>query len=150
MTTATLKKKIHIKPVGKSNLAFVFLVQEYGLRPIKTQKDHDYYLNLSKELMKQLATDMDLKGKEGIRHYLSFLAPRLEEFETEKWPAKKVTGGEMLEFLRKQQGLTQKDLKKEIGEQPYVSDIEKGKKNLTTSQIEKLCKRFDVSPNVFF
>jgi len=46
--------------------------------------------------------------------------------------------------------LTQADLEDEIGAQPYVSDILRGKKRLTSEQIGKLSKRFGVSPAVFF
>ena len=49
-----------------------------------------------------------------------------------------------------QNGLTQGDLQKEIGKQPYVSDILKGKKKLTAGQIDRLSNRFGVSPAVFF
>ena len=47
-------------------------------------------------------------------------------------------------------GLAQADLAEEIGAQPYVSDILRGKKTLTSEQIGKLAKRFGVSPAVFF
>jgi len=150
MTIATLKKNIHVRPAGDSNKTFVFLMTTYGIRQINSQKSHAYYLELSKDLLKQLAADGDPESAEGIRHYLSLVTLHIRNYETERWPAEKTSGGEILEHLRKQQGLTQKDLKTEIGEQPYVSDIEKGKKQLTTSQIQKLSKRFGVSPSVFF
>lgn len=150
MTIAALKKKIHVQPIGDVNETFVYLMKTYGVRPIKSQKDHAYYLELSKDLMKQVAADTDGKSMAGMRQYLSLLGPYIENYEANKWPANKVAGGEMLEYLRKQHELTQKDLKKEIGEQPYVSDIEKGKKPLSALHIKKLCRKFGVSPSVFF
>jgi len=85
-----------------------------------------------------------------VRQYLSVLAPCLKQFEQAHWPRGRTSGREVLAFLLEQNGLTQADLGEEIGAQPYVSDILRGKKNLTREHIQKLAKRFGVSPAVFF
>lgn len=55
----------------------------------------------------------------------------------------------MLAYLMNLQGLTQKDLAKEVGGQPIVSKILKGERDLNIRQVKALAKRFKVSPEVF-
>ena len=80
MTIATLKRKIQVQPLGNLNETFVYLMTTYGLRPIKSQRDHAHYLELSKSLLKQLVTDIDERFKAGIRQYLSILGPTIENY----------------------------------------------------------------------
>ena len=54
-----------------------------------------------------------------------------------------------LKFLMEEHHLMTNDLM-EIGSQNVVSEILSGKRQLTTSQIKALSKRFNVSPAVFF
>jgi len=55
----------------------------------------------------------------------------------------------MLAYLMDLQGLSQKDLAKELGGQPIVSKILNGERELNLRQIKALCKRFNLSPEVF-
>jgi len=53
-------------------------------------------------------------------------------------------------LLMSQHGLTGSDFKDEIGGRSYVSQILSGHKKLTKVHIEKLSKRFNISPELFF
>lgn len=57
---------------------------------------------------------------------------------------------EMLSFLMEQNGLSQYDLADELGGQPVVSDILRGKRKLSRDHIERLGERFHVSPASFY
>ncbi|MBI4404130.1 MAG: helix-turn-helix domain-containing protein, partial [Deltaproteobacteria bacterium] len=88
----------------------------------------------------------------GVRTYLEGLSLMVANYEREAFPnvGKKVSGREMLKYLMELQGLTQTNLQKELGGQPNVSAILKGKRKLNARQIQALAKRFNVSPSVFF
>lgn len=151
MTLQTLEKKvsgIHIEPAA--NVIYAFLVERFPPREIKKASEHRAYRDLVGTLMRELARGPDRLSAEGIRQYLSLLAPFIEKYEKARWPRRRTSGREILAFLMEQNGLAQADLEHEIGAQPYVSDILRGKKHFTTEQIEKLSRRFGVSPAVFF
>ena len=80
---------------------------------------------------------------------LSLIASNIETYETQHYPAKKISSIEMLKFLMDEHGLGQGDLP-EIGSQSLVSKILNGERQLTLEHIRSLSKRFGVSPAVFF
>lgn len=150
MTLQTLEKKVAgIRIEAAANRVYAFLVERFPPREIKSIAEHHAYRELLGTLMREL-NGADRRSAEGIRQYLGVLAPLLAKFEQTHWPRSKTAGREVLAFLMEQNELTQADFKDEIGAQPYVSDILRGKKHLTSEQIQKLSKRFGVSPAVFF
>ena len=151
MTLQMLEKKVsRIKIDSEPNPVYGFLVGRFPPREIKNALEHRGYRDLVGTLMRELGHGDDKRSKAGIRQYLGVLAPFLAKFERVHWPRGQTSGREILAFLMEQNGLTQADLDEEIGAQPYVSDILRGKKKLTSEQIQKLSKRFGVSPSVFF
>lgn len=56
----------------------------------------------------------------------------------------------VLKVLMQQHGLKTSDFEHEIGKKSLVSQILNGHKNLTRNHIEKLAKRFNISPGLFF
>ena len=126
------------------------LVEKFPPCEIRSAAEHRKYLELIKVLMRELGSGCAGPMAEGMRRYLSVLTPFVRRFERSHWPSARATGTEALAFLMEQNGLKQGDLREEIGKQPYVSDILNGKKNLTAEQIQRLSKRFGVSPAVFF
>jgi len=54
-----------------------------------------------------------------------------------------------LRLLMEQHGLTQTDLRAELGGQPVVSDILNGKREINARQAKALAARFHVSPAAF-
>jgi len=59
-------------------------------------------------------------------------------------------GVSTLRLLMSQYGLTGSDFENEIGKRSYVSLILKEERSLTRAHIEKLSKRFSISPALFF
>jgi HTH-type transcriptional regulator/antitoxin HigA len=62
----------------------------------------------------------------------------------------KASGVEVLRELMAANGLTQKDLAGDLGGESIVSLILQEKRQLNRQQMEKLSRRFHVSPAVFF
>jgi HTH-type transcriptional regulator/antitoxin HigA len=85
---------------------------------------------------------------ERIISLLKLLAKNIEEYEAHRYPSKPASPIEMLEFLMDEHSLNQNDLP-EIGSQSLVSKILSGDRKLTVEHIQKLSKRFGVSPSVF-
>ena len=56
---------------------------------------------------------------------------------------------EVLRLLMEQNGLTQTDLRAELGGQPVVSAVLNGKRAINARQAKALAARFNVSPAVF-
>ena len=151
MTLQTLERKVaKIGALEPPNRAYALLVEKFPPCDIRSAAEHRVYLELIKLLMRELGSGCAGAMAEGIRRYLSVLTPFVGRFEQSHWPTSRATGREALAFLMEQNGLKQGDLQEEIGKQPYVSDILNGKKELTAQQIQKLSKRFGVSPAVFF
>jgi HTH-type transcriptional regulator/antitoxin HigA len=57
---------------------------------------------------------------------------------------------EVLRFLIKLRGLSQRDLIPEFGVESTVPLVLAGKRKMTHDHIERLSQRFHVSPSVFF
>lgn len=94
----------------------------------------------------------DLSGadRHAIERYVEAVVPFVEEFEKKAFPIKDVSPEAMLRFLMDQNDLSQYDLATDLGGQPVVSDILRGKRKLTREHIERLSVRFHVSPATFY
>ena len=87
-----------------------------------------------------------IKKADSLIYILSLV---IEDYEKEHFNFPGAEGHEVLELLMDQHGLTQADLKKELGGQSVVSDILNGKRELNKRQIKELSKRFNVNPSCF-
>ena len=85
-----------------------------------------------------------------IRKYLNAALPFLEAYEKKEFPLDSVTPEEVLRFLMEQHQLSQYDIAQDLGGQSVVSNILSGKRRLTREHIERLSKRFRVSPASFY
>lgn len=151
MTLKTLEREVAgIRIAPKGNSTYSFLLKRYPPREITSKALHSSYIGLIEALMRLLAKEGASAVADGIRMYLELLVPLITRFEDEHYPKSRVPGRVMLAYLMEEHSLNQGDLVKEIGSQPYVSDILSGKKQLTAQQIGKLSKRFNISPSVFF
>lgn len=74
----------------------------------------------------------------------------IERYEDERFPIPEAGPVQVLRFLIDQHGLSQRDLIPEIGAESTVSQVLSGKRKLNRDHIERLSKRFHVSPAVFF
>jgi HTH-type transcriptional regulator/antitoxin HigA len=89
-----------------------------------------------------------VKKDEHLTSLLRLIAKNIEEYEAHRYPTKHMTPIDMLEFLMDEHNLSQSDFP-EIGSQSLVSKILSGERQLTVEHIQKLSKRFGVSPSVF-
>ena len=74
----------------------------------------------------------------------------VEAYEEERYPIRSASPVEILKELIDANNLRQKDLAPLLGSESIVSEVLSGKRELNKHHIEKLSKRFRVSPAVFF
>lgn len=81
---------------------------------------------------------------------IDLLTLLIEHYEAERYSIPKADPVTVLRFLMESHHLSQKDLSRELGVESTVSLVLKKKRRLNVNHIEKLSKRFKVSPAVFF
>jgi HTH-type transcriptional regulator/antitoxin HigA len=112
--------------------------------PITSERQHQEYLAvLDKLASKERPTSDEEK-------YAEVLISLVEAYEEEHHAIPEASAVEVLRALMEANGLRQKDLAPSLGTESIVSEILSGKRELNKRQIEKLSKRFHVSPAVFF
>jgi HTH-type transcriptional regulator / antitoxin HigA len=82
--------------------------------------------------------------------YADVLSTLIEAYEEEHHAISEASPVEVLRALMEANELRQKDLAPILGTESIVSEILRGKRELNKGQIEKLSKRFRISPAVFF
>ncbi len=81
---------------------------------------------------------------------IELLTLLIERYEEEHYSLPKASPTDVLRFLLERNGLKQRDIARELGGESVVSEVLSGKRKLNTTQIERISKRFHVSPAVFF
>ena len=89
-----------------------------------------------------------LSAKE--REFAELLTVLIEAYEDEHYPIPAASPVEVLVHLMEANNLKQKDLAPLLGSESVVSEVLRGKRELNKHHIERLSKRFGVSPAVFF
>ncbi len=74
----------------------------------------------------------------------------VERYEQEHYPVPAADPPDVLRFLLEQSGLSQRDIASELGSESTVSLVLSGKRQLNRLHIERLSRRFNLSPAVFF
>jgi HTH-type transcriptional regulator / antitoxin HigA len=111
--------------------------------PITSERQHQEYLAVLDQLaVKDHPTSAEEK-------YAEILMTLIEAYEEEHHPIPDASPVEVLRALMEANGLRQKDLAPIFGSEGIVSEILHKKRNLNKTHIEKLSKRFHVSPAVF-
>src|ERR1044071_5457969 len=133
------------------NHLFQTLLLRLPPQPIKDKKMHKAYSDVL-QMLAELLGERSLtgKGKEEIETYFGSVSHFVAEYEREIFPQAAGTPEDMLEFFMDQFKLKQTDLSDDLGGQPVVSDILNGRRKLNRDQIERLARRFHVSPGTFF
>jgi len=80
---------------------------------------------------------------------IELLSLLIDRYESDRYVPPEASPLQVLRFLMDQHGLTQQDLRPEIGSESLVSLVLSGKRNLTISHIRALAKRFGVPAAVF-
>jgi len=81
---------------------------------------------------------------------VELLTVLIERYESQRYPVPEAAASEVLRFLLDQNGLSQRDLAQELGNETTVSLVLSGRRQLTRDHIARLSRRFHVNPSVFF
>jgi HTH-type transcriptional regulator / antitoxin HigA len=81
---------------------------------------------------------------------IELLTLLIERYEQDHYTVPEASPADVLRFLLERHGLRQRDVAADVGGESVVSEVLSGKRKLNTAQIEKLSRRFHVSPAVFF
>jgi HTH-type transcriptional regulator/antitoxin HigA len=149
MTIATLEKKLKPLEAPIDNDLLRWLYLHLPPRLIKSRKMHRDYSEAVRILMRE-SDSLDAGNRAAVGQYLSAVIPFIERYEKKVFPIEPATPEDVLGFLMEQHDLTQYNLAKELGGQPVVSQILRGKRRLTREHIERLSKRFGVTPATFY
>ena len=112
---------------------------------IHSEKENQHYTALLEELDHR--QDKLTPAEQRLAELLTLL---IEDFEEKHYSSRPATGIEALEELMEANSLKQKDLVSIFGTPSIISEVLNGKRRLTTEQIRKLSRRFQVSPELFF
>ena len=112
--------------------------------PITSEQQHEQYLSvLDKLASKDNPTTEEEK-------YAEVLMTLIEAYEEEHHAIPDASPIEVLRALMDANDLHQKDLVPIFGSESIASEVLRKKRALNKNHIEKLSKRFNVSPAVFF
>jgi HTH-type transcriptional regulator/antitoxin HigA len=112
--------------------------------PITSERQHEQYLAvLDKLASKEHPTTEEEK-------YAEVLMTLIEAYEEEHYSIPDASPVEVLRALMDANDLRQRDLVPIFGTESIVSEVLNKKRALNKNHIEKLSKRFHVSPAVFF
>lgn len=112
--------------------------------PITSDRQHEHYLSvLDKLAAKESPTPEEEK-------YAEVLLTLIVAYEEEHHAIPDASPIEVLRALMDAHNLRQKDLVPIFGAESIVSEVLHKKRALNKTQIERLSKRFHVSPAVFF
>jgi HTH-type transcriptional regulator/antitoxin HigA len=84
------------------------------------------------------------------RHFAELLTLLIEAYEEKRYAVRESSPVAVLTELMHANELRQKDLAPFLGTESIVSEILSGKRELNKTHIERLSKKFKVSPAVFF
>ena len=112
--------------------------------PIASERQHEEYLSVLDKLANK-ATPTSQEKK-----YAEVLMTLIEAYEEEHHSIPDASPVDVLRALMEANDLRQKDLVPIFGSESIVSEVLHRKRDLNKTHIEKLSKRFHVSPAVFF
>jgi HTH-type transcriptional regulator/antitoxin HigA len=133
--------------MAKMSTAVMKICEYEGFRlpkPITSDAENEMY---TEKLL-----NLERKGHLTVaeRAFAELLTALIEAYEEEHYPIPDARPHEVLMELMNANDLRQKDLVPFIGPESLVSMILNGRRPLTTKHIQKLSRRFSVSPEVFF
>lgn len=112
--------------------------------PITSERQHEEYLSV----LDKLASKERLTSEE--EKYAEVLMTLIEAYEEEHHSIPDASPIEVLRALMDANDLRQKDLVSIFGSEGIVSEVLHKKRSLNKTHIERLSRRFQISPAVFF
>lgn len=131
-------------PAIAERLPAKYLLKEETPKTISSREQHEAYLARLFELQRKLHQTAE------ETETAKLLVILIADYEAKHVQIEKAPGVDVLKELMNANGLRQKDLAGDLGGESIVSLILQGKRQLNRQQIEKLSRRFHVSPAVFF
>jgi HTH-type transcriptional regulator / antitoxin HigA len=125
------------------------LISEIGGAPkvITSDAQHQRYVSALLELERQQRRG---RLKAAGRELAELLTLLVDKYEEERHQIPSASPIEVLRELMEANGLRQKDLIPEFGTESIVSEVLNGRRELNKDHIERLSRRFRISPAVFF
>ena len=120
------------------------MIRRGAPRMIHSDKELAEYTNT---LFALTAKPKRTAAEEDAIELMTFL---IEQYESQQWPIPESEPVDVLRYLLERNGLTQRDIAPELGSESTVSLVLSGKRQLNRDHIERLSRRFNVSPAVFF
>ena len=113
--------------------------------PIRNERDHAHMTSLMESLLQVIGDN----GDHPLADFLDVISSLIEQYEETIFEDMKAEPREVLQLLMEQNGLTQSDLRDQVGTQGVVSEILAGHRQINARQAKALGERFRVSPAVF-
>ncbi len=124
----------------KMSQSYLSLIKRFPLIHIESDAQNKRALQVLDELSDRDQLDT------GERAYYLALGDLVDVYENRTYPIDDCTPLELIKHLMEANELKQTDLVAEFGSKSLVSDFLSGKRDLSKTQIEKLSKRFSISP----
>ena len=113
--------------------------------PIRSERDLARMNSLMESLLEQIGDNEE----HPLGDLLDVISTLIAQYEDASQPEIKAEPREVLKLLMEQSGLTQSDLRNEVGTQGVVSEILAGHREINARQARALAERFRVSPAIF-
>ena len=124
---------------------YTVLLAKIPPKVIRTGKENEAYT--------EILYDLDRRSKTltpAEKELAQLLTLLIEDFEEKRYRLPRAKPLEVLHILMDQHGLRQKDLVDVFGAPSIVSEVLTGKRELNKHHIQRLSRRFHVSPELFF
>lgn len=121
-----------------------YALQVASPAPITSERQHKEYLSV----LDKLASKGNPTADE--EKYAEVLLTLIDAYEEEHHSVPSAAPVDVLRTLMDANNLRQKDLASIFGSESIVSEVLHGKRRLNKTHIEKLSRRFSVSPAAFF
>jgi HTH-type transcriptional regulator/antitoxin HigA len=131
-------------PAIAERLPAKYLVKEEAPKIVSSHEQHGAYVQRLLDLQRKVHRTAE------ETETAKLLVVLIADYEAKHFTIDQASGVEVLKELMDANGLRQKDLADDLGGESIVSLILREKRKLNRQQIEKLSRRFHVSPAVFF
>jgi HTH-type transcriptional regulator/antitoxin HigA len=131
--------------VSSAERAWQAFQRSIGVAAIHTPKEYERAVALMNRLLDVVGED----ESHPLAGLLDLVGELVAAYEAREQSLPDAAPGEVLRLLMEQNGLTQTDLRQELGGQPVVSAVLNGKRTINARQAKALAARFKVSPAVF-
>lgn len=114
------------------------------LRVIRSEQEYDRAIEVLNELLDTVGDD----ETHPLYELLDTLSTLIQNYEESHFPPPVTVGSNVLRFLMEEHELAPSDLP-EIGDTQAVDELLTGKRELSVGDVQRLARRFGVSPATF-